>query len=445
MDRKQAATVLLKAMNDDGLIRGVTIDNLLDRDVDNEIIEACRVLNFSICANGSLYKNDHIGFLPALVEGLFAKRLEYKRKMIEAKQANEKEPSKELQNDISKYHNFQLATKIKLNSLYGAIANQYFRWFNNSMAEGITMTGQLTIRWIEKALNKYINKILKTENIDYVIAVDTDSNYINLSPLVKAAGVDESDIRKVIKFLDMVCQTKLSGVVAQAINELDDYLNVFDNKIKMERDIIANKGIWTAKKRYILNVWDSEGVEYSEPKLKMMGIEAIRSSTPEICRNKIKEALTIIMNKDEDALIEFISNFKREFIKLPMEEVAFPRSVNDLEKFVDNVTMYKIRTPIHARAAIVYNKLLSERGLTQKYRRIYNRDKLKFCYLKTPNPIRSDVIGVVDTLPKEFDLLPYIDYDQQFEKAFLSPIQTIVGHIGWKTERTATLEAFFGQ
>jgi DNA polymerase elongation subunit (family B) len=213
--------------------------------------------------------------------------------------------------------------------------------------------------------------------------------------------------------------------------------------MKMKREAIADKGIWTAKKRYILNVWNNEGVQYSEPKLKMMGIEAVRSSTPMACRTNIKKALNIIMNEDEDAIISFIEKFRKEFSAMPFEEVAFPRGCNNLEKYYDRDSIYKDRTPIHVRGALLYNNVIKKNNLASRYPLIQDGDKIKFCYLKTPNPIRENIIACQSSLPKQLDLDKFIDYDLQYEKSFVEPIKTILDVIGWRVEKTSSLESFW--
>jgi DNA polymerase elongation subunit (family B) len=353
---------------------------------------------------------------------------------------------RQLEKDISKYKNLQLAKKVQLNSAYGALGNQYFRFFDVRMAESITLSGQLSIRWIEVRVNEYLNKLLKTEGVDYVIASDTDSLYIRFDELVQqvfTSGTD--DAVKIINFLDRVATEKIEPFIDKSYQELADLMNAYDQKMLMKREVIADKGIWTAKKRYILNVYDSEGVRYAEPKLKMMGIETVKSSTPMSCREALKKALKIIMNKDEGAVQKYIAGFKEEFRTLPFEDVAFPRGVTDLTKYQSYGNDLEIgkSTPIHVRGSLVYNHLLKQHGLEKRYERIKDGEKTKFCYLQMPNPIRQNVLSIISTLPKEFALEGYIDYDTQFSKAFLEPLNAILQVIGWSSEKKATLEDFF--
>ena len=347
--------------------------------------------------------------------------------------------------DITKYNNFQMAKKIALNSAYGAVGNQYFRYYKIENAEAITLSGQVSIRWIENRINTYLNKLLSTEDIDYVVASDTDSVYINFGPLVDKFFSNKIDDKaKVVTILDKVCQDKLEPFISKSYEELADYVNAYDQKMEMKRENIADRGIWTAKKRYILNVWDSEGVRYEDPKLKIMGIEAVKSSTPAPCRTMIKDALKLMMSGTEDEVIDFIDESRSSFKKLPPEDVAFPRTVNNVDKYKANSTIYTKGTPIHARGALLFNHYIKEKKLDNKYSLINNGEKIKFCYLKKANPIRENVISFISDFPRELGLDKYIDYELQFQKAFLEPVKVILDAIGWNVEKTVNLELFFG-
>jgi len=378
------------------------------------------------------------------MEKMYNDRVIFKKKMLVAKQQYEKTKTKELEKEIARCNNIQMAKKISLNSAYGAIGNQYFRYYKLANAEAITMSGQVSIRWIECKMNSYLNKILKTNDVDYVIASDTDSIYLNMGPFVETVYKGrEKTTEEIVGFLDKVCKMEFEKYIESSYQELADYVNAYDQKMQMKRENIADRGIWTAKKRYILNVWDSEGVRYDEPKLKIMGLEAVKSSTPAPCRQKIKDALKIVMTKTEDELISFIDNFRKTFNQLPPEEISFPRSINDVNKHKSSSTLYSKGTPIHARGAILYNHLIKEKKLDKKYAKIQNGEKIKFCYLKLPNPIHENVISYIQEFPKEFGLDKYIDYDLQFSKAFLEPMKVILDAINWKVEKTVNLESFF--
>jgi len=368
------------------------------------------------------------------------------------------ELKRQTENDISKYHNFQLVRKIQLNSAYGAIGNQYFRYYSTELAEAITLSGQLSIQWIGQELNKYINKTVKTENIDYVIASDTDSVYLCLNNLVEKVfpniGLfDGSSVttntKTIVDFLDKAANELFLPFIDKKFKELADITNAYENKMQMGREVIADKGIWTAKKRYMLNVWDSEGVRYTEPKLKIKGIETTRSSTPEFVRKHLKTAINITLNGTEQEMVNFIEKCRDEFYSLPPEQMAFPRSVNGMTKYADKDTIYRKSTPIAVKGALIYNHHLKQMKLEKKYKKIIEGDKIKYLHLKKPNPFggingEDQVISFPNTLPKEFELDKYIDSKNQFEKSFIDPLTTILDTIGWSTEKKNTLENLFG-
>jgi DNA polymerase elongation subunit (family B) len=417
----------------------VSVDNILKKQVDLENLG-----NTCVAANGCLYDKTKRGIFPELVEKIFTDRQVYKKRMLKAKQEYEKTPTKDLEREISKCNNIQMARKIQINSLYGAIGNNWFRYYKLENAEAITLSGQVAIRWIENKLNQYMNMVLKTKEVDFVIASDTDSIYLNMGALVQKVfeGKDKTT-EKVVNFLDTITKTQLEPFINSSYQELADYMNAYDQKMHMKRENIADRGIWTAKKRYIMNVWDSEGVRYSEPKLKMMGIEAIKSSTPAPCRKMIKDCLKIMMNGTEKDVVNYVEKCRDEFKNLSIEEIAFPRSVSNIRKFYSSSMIYEKGTPIHARGALLYNHYLKKMKVDHKYSSIKNGEKIKYCYLKIPNIIGENVISFIQYLPKEFQLDKYIDHDLQFEKAFLQPLKTILNAINWNFEKTASLESFF--
>jgi DNA polymerase elongation subunit (family B) len=384
------------------------------------------------------------------MEEMYESRKKFKKLMLKSQQdyENESDPvkKKEIGKLVARYDNLQLAKKVSLNSAYGAMGSQYFRFYDLRIALAVTMAGQLSIRWIENKINSYMNKLLKTEGKDYVIASDTDSIYLRLGELVeKVYGSNENiSTEKIIEFMDKVCESKIQPFIDESYQELATYVNAYSQKMQMKREGLSDKGFWTAKKRYVLNVYNNEGVVYATPKIKVMGLEVVKSSTPQIIREKMKEAISLILNTDEETVQNYIAEFRKEFKKLPVEEISFPRGVNGIKDYSDSSNLYKKGTPIHVRGAILYNYLLKQKDLTKKYPLIQEGEKLKFTYLKVPNSIKEDVISFPVRLPKEFELQQYIDYEMQFDKTFVEPIKTILESIGWSVEKRNTLESFFG-
>ena len=417
----------------------VNVDKILKEEIAFEMYK-----DNAICANGAMYRKDVKGFLPELMEKMYGDRVIFKKKMLAAKQQYEKTPTVALEKEISRCNNIQMAKKISLNSAYGAIGNQYFRYYKLANAEAITLSGQVSIRWIEMRMNGYLNKLLQTEGIDYVIASDTDSIYLNLGPLVTKFFSNISDDKtKIVGILDKICEDKLEPFIEQSYQNLADYVSAYEQKMFMKRENIADRGIWTAKKRYILNVWDSEGVRYEDPKLKIMGLEAVKSSTPAPCRKMIKDALKIILNGTEDEVIEFIENCRKDFKSLPPEEIAFPRTASDVKKYASSSDIYTKGTPIHIRGSLLFNYYVKQNKLDNKYSLINNGEKIKFLYMKKPNPIHENVLSFIQEFPHELNLTKYVDHELQFDKSFLEPLKSILDAIGWSVEKKVSLDSFF--
>jgi DNA polymerase elongation subunit (family B) len=418
----------------------VNVDKILNQSLNFELYK-----DYAVCANGAMFRKDVRGFLPELMEKIYNERVIFKKKMLAAEQEYEKTKNKELIKEIARCNNnIQMARKIQLNSAYGAIGNQYFRYYKLANAEAITLSGQVSIQWIMNKVNSYLNKILKSGDTDYVIASDTDSLYINMGPLVENVFEGrEKTTQGIVSFLDKVCQVEFEKYIENSYQELADYVNAYEQKMYMKRECVAERGIWTAKKRYILSVWDSEGVRYKEPKLKIKGIEAIKSSTPAPCRKLLKESFNIMMSGTEDDMINFIDSCREKFKKLSPEEIAFPRSASDVQKYSSSSGIYIKGTPIHVRGALLFNHYIKQNKLTNKYSLIQNGEKIKFVYLKKPNIIHENVITFIQDFPKELNLDKYIDYELQFEKAFLEPLKIILDAIGWSVEKTVNLDLFF--
>ena len=420
------------------------VDGLVDKVLEGKVTNKTA---HCMTPNGAFFRKDKRGFLPEIMESMYNDRVKYKKLMLQAQQEYEDTKKPSLLKDISRYNNIQMAKKISLNSAYGAIGNNWFRYYDLLVATAITTSGQLSIRWIENALNIYLNKILNTKEIDYVIASDTDSVYITFEKLVDNVFDEGTETKKIVNFLDTIANEKLEPFINKSYTALAKEMNAYDQKMVMAREVIADKGIWTAKKRYILNVHDSEGVRYKEPKLKIMGIEAVKSSTPAPCRDKIKDALKIIINGNEKGLNNFIQEFREEFMTLSPEEIAFPRSCNGVQKFTGESSLYKSGAPMHVKGAILYNYLLKKNKLDNKYPFIQEGDKIKFINMRQPNIYQSTAFSFIAGFPKELDIVDKIDYDVQFTKSFVEPLKFITTKISWLIDDSygtqGSLEDFF--
>jgi DNA polymerase elongation subunit (family B) len=421
---------------------GVNVEKLLTKQIDTSVLNGV-----TLTPNGQFFLTDKQGFLPRMMEELYEDRKKFKKLMLKYKQEyeNENDPVKkrEIGKMVARYDNLQLAKKLSLNSAYGVLGSQYFRFYDIRLALGVTLAGQLSIRWIEGKLNDFMNKLLKTEK-DYVIASDTDSIYLRLGELVDSVYKDKSDTNAIIAFMDKVCEQKIQPYIDKSYQELATYVHAYQQKMQMKREALADKGIWTAKKRYILNVYNNEGVAYQEPKMKVMGLEMVKSSTPAAVRTKMYELIKLVVNTDETTVQQFIMNFREEFKTLPPEDISFPRGCNGLKDYADSAQIYKKGTPIHVKGALLYNKMLNDLKLSKQYPVIKEGEKLKFTYLKSPNPIKDSVISYPARLPREFGLHAYVDYDMQFNKTFVDPIRSILDTINWQVEKQNSLESFFG-
>jgi DNA polymerase elongation subunit (family B) len=351
---------------------------------------------------------------------------------------------KQAEYKVSEYKNLQLALKVQLNSAYGALGSPYFRFYDLRQAEAITLSGQASITFIAHRLNLYLNKLLKTENEDYLAASDTDSTYLNMGPLVEKISKGKNlSTKQKVDFLDKLAQEKIEPYIEKCFEEFSDYMNSFQRTIRMKREAIAEKGLWTGKKRYILSVHNSEGVSFKEPKIKITGIESVRSSTPDVVRKKIEECIAIIMKGDQDKLHKFIENFEKDFEKMTIEDIGRPVGANNLLKYSDSRSVYRKGTPQQVKGALIYNHLIEKMELDKKYPLINEGEKIKTIYLREPNKCGTNCISFIDNLPKEFELENKIDYETQFEKTFLKPMKTILEAIGWTHEKVSTLEDLF--
>jgi len=417
-----------------------TVEKLLNQEVDTSYAQR---RSLSLTANGWCYRKDIKGFMPELMEKMYIDRSKFKKQMLKIEQEYQNDKSKvHLLKEISRLNNLQMAMKIALNSAYGAMGNQYFRYFDLRMAEGITTSGQLSIRWMANKLNAFMNKTLKTEGKDFVIAIDTDSIYLSLEQLVESTCAGKTDDQK-IKFMDKICEDVFQPFIDKGYQELAEYMNAYSQKMQMKREVLADKGIWTAKKRYILNVHNSEGVQYAKPKIKVMGLEMVKSSTPAVIRNKLRDSIEVILKGDQKVLQEYIIEFRKEFNNLPVEDIAFPRGVNGMKQYAGS-PIYTKGTPIHVRGSLLFNHYIKRQGLEKKHQLIRDGDKIRFVYVKKPNPFNEDVVAFSQELPKEFGLHQFIDYDKQFEKTFLDALDSVIEPLGWSVEEKSSLEDFFG-
>jgi DNA polymerase elongation subunit (family B) len=426
-------------------------EQLLEKNVNNKMFDQLKVQKYAITANGACFTKEKKGVLPTLAQYYYDQRVQIKRQMILEKQRlskleenNDFSQHQQINNLIASLNNQQMAYKILINSLYGACGSPYFRYFDTRIAEGITLTGQLTIRSIANALNGYFQKIMG-DTRDRVVLVDTDSVVLTLEDIVQKAFQKKTpSTEKIIDFLDAISNQTIQPLLKKEFDLLSSFMNAYEQKMQMKRENLIDVMISRGKKSYAMSVYNSEGVQYKEPKLKIMGLQMIKTSTPAVMRDKLKEGLVVILRQTEQQGQEFVKLVEEQIKTYQVEEISFPRTATNVQKFADSTKIYKKGTPIHIRGALLYNHYLKQMNLIHKYRLIDNQMKIKFVYLKTPNPINENCIGYIDQLPNEFGLHSFIDYRMMFEKAFLEPMKDLMEVIGWQVYPVPSLLAFCG-
>jgi DNA polymerase elongation subunit (family B) len=408
-------------------------------------IDEAKKNNYAIAGSGSKFLREKQGFLPFLMQHYYDGRKKNKMLMLEFKQKSADDPSNtEFKRKQIQYNNIQMAMKIILNSAYGALSNQWFLFYNDDLAEAVTLSGQVVIQWAARNLNDFLNNLLKTNGRDYVVASDTDSLYLHLEEIVKMFLKQKPDAstEDIVNMLDSFCEKKIQPEIKRIYNELCDMMNGFEMKMRMKRESIAERGIWTGGKRYIMLVWDDEGVRYKKAKFKMVGIEAVRSSTPTVCRIAIQEAAEVLITLDEEKFIDYIEQFEKKFNNASYPDIARNSSVKDLQKYSSGDAK---SVPSHVAGALAYNAMIKQKGIDNIYPLIRDGDKVKFLQLKSPNPTFGKWIAFPNgELPKELGLDVYVDRQAHYKIGFLQPMTTLATAAGLRVERSYSLSDFFG-
>jgi DNA polymerase elongation subunit (family B) len=342
---------------------------------------------------------------------------------------------------VSASNAMQMALKILLNSGYGAISNEHFHYFKIAVAEAITTAGQTAVQWVARDLNEFMVKGFGDG--DYITYADTDSNYLNVQPIVDKfiKFKPEATTHEIVQMLDKYCESKLQPVINQSCNDLAEYLNAYEQKLNMKREAISETAIWAAKKRYAMMVWNSEGVQYNPAKMKVQGLEVVRSTTPSWSKVYLKEIYKVCLTGNEKNLHTLYKDIEMRYNQMPIEEIAVPTGVNHITKYTDS-NGYAIKgCQMHIRAAINHNRLIKELGLNS-IPPIQDAEKIKYFILKN-NHMNLDAIAFRNKLPEEFGVVEFIDKKTTFNKSFLEPAKTFVELIGWHLEKKATLNDLF--
>jgi len=419
------------------------LENYTSNSIGKEATTHAIVNNYTIAANGTMYDKSRQGFLPELMEYCMVGRKVAKKEMIKLEEEYQKTKDKTLLPRIAALNNKQMALKIGANACYGAVGQEGFHYYDYRMAEAITLTGQLSDLHLAMKLNEKMNKLMKTEYVDYIIYGDTDSVFLDCQSLVKKY-MNGKDIDEVVNFLDKFADEVCQSVINNSVNEIFTQMNAYDKVMGSKREAIASKMLFRGKKNYAMYVHNSEGIAYIPPKLKIQGIEIVRSSTPQWCRKKLKGLLQTMFEADEATVIKQFEEVETEYKTLSIQEIAFNSGVSEVEKYMDNGKLKDdARIPINSRAACLFN--IHTKNL-KKYQQLQNGDKIKFVYLKLPNTIKQNVIGFPSNidLPVELQLTKYVDYEKQFEKTIESPMKSLTDCAGWKLREESSLESFFG-
>lgn len=411
------------------LIRKVNIDedSILNMSVNTDWLKS---ENAGMASNGCLFDNSKQGVLSYLVSSVFEKRKRFKNLMKEEK--NKEDGSADL---IKKYDVFQYSFKILINSAYGVFSSPRFRYYDLDIAEAITVTGQTIIRLSDNTINLFLNRYLNTEDKDFVIFSDTDSCAIVLSDVVEQ-DTFEGDV---IDYLDVFYRDKIDPNIKEAFKKFALFNNFHQNSINFKREKIIEKLVITGKKRYFGIVNDVEGYRYKVPEMFAVGADIVRSTTPEVVKGPLTECMKIILNGTEEELQAYVKAYRKRYYEFPIEKIAIPKGVNALNKFSIRAG-WNNGTPMQVRASILYNQLLEKHSLQNSYETIKNSDKIKYTYLKLPNPLFENVIGFKTSFPKEFELDEYVDYKTMYEKSFLVPLVTILDAVSWSVEKKYMLD-----
>lgn len=394
---------------------------------------------YCIAGNGTVYRTDRTSFLNALMTSGFEERKAAKKKMLEAKQNNDEEAA-------NLWHTRQLALKVFLNSGYGAFGNQYFRAFDVRIAEAITLSGQLSSKWLFRDLIDYLNKICGSEK-DRIVAGDTDSVYITLEDLVDRFMPNETDENKIVEFLDAAAEKIIKDCIEPSYRRMQEATGCREQLMNMDREVIGSDAFWRAKKNYAIRILDDEGKRLEEPKYKIMGLEPAKSTYREDDRKKMEEAIHIILDRargaTNDDLLKLIDDYRDEYMDKPLHEVGKAIRVSKIDKWIDGEGV-KSGTPGHTKAAINYNNQIRKHGLTNRFPLIQEADNIFQIELKKPNPTPYETIAHLGVLPKELGLEKYVDYATMFNKYFFAAVESYADAVGWKAEDFADLTAFMG-
>jgi|TARA_B100000767_G_scaffold108159_1_gene103625 DNA polymerase elongation subunit (family B) len=368
----------------------------------------------------------------------------------------------------AKYTAYEQAVKLTLNSIYGAFGNKWFHFFNIDIAESITKQGKDAILYSEAILNKYVNEFWHKDTAVHdkfnikvkgkiekpaVIYIDTDSCYVQFQDLYESIiWPDEDKALPIDEFILAFYAFRLKDYITATMAKYASIRNT-DNFLFFELESLAYNGIWMSKKKYIQNIaWDDK-LETTDrhptlKKVKTIGFDTIQSSTPKFAREKLVEALRILFScksspgpSELEQLVQFMKTSKKEFQLANIDDISFNRRTNNIDKYiVDDQIEFQVglKCPANVKAAGYYNYLLNNNSkYKNKYKVIGNGEKLKIYNCKTP------ISEVYAYMPNEhpYEIAPQVDYDTQFEKCMIDPLNRVLVATGLQTLDTNLIYA----
>lgn len=332
----------------------------------------------------------------------------------------------------------QHAVKILLNSLYGALGTNHFRLYNVKCAEAITKTGQTITAEAFSLFNDYLDKVTGIPK-DRIGFSDTDSAAVDMTDLVYKFHKRDDPFEDKLNTITKLCDKHFAKMLDDRFIQFAGHLNSMKNRIVMKREKIAS-AILVAKKNYVVNVYDNEGVRYATPKLSVTGLESVKASTPKFFRKKLEEGYKLCFDDDEEKIHKFVLSVHEELYNLHIDDLAGNTTVNNITLFQDGLGGYRTGTPGHVRAAIAYNNLVSA---SDQYQKINNGDKVKIIQLKEPNPVKSKSICWIDKFPDDLIDPKYIDREKDYQKFFIKPFTRVLDVLSWHTEYQPNLDDLF--
>lgn len=425
----------IKKTQDKYIVKINDVEDVLSRERLTLFIQSEKLM---VSSNGVLYRSDKLGIIPEILDNWFNERIKFKDLMKKYVNEHNEELS-------SYYDRRQHVQKILLNSIYGVLGLPIFRFYDIDNAEAVTLTGQDVIKTTSKMLNIEFNKKTGIEK-DHCIYIDTDSVYFSSQDLIK-----DKDPKQFTITLARELEEKTNNFYDVMANRMFFCNN---HRFHIKGESISETALWIAKKRYaMLKIYDLEKNIDIDRKLKVTGLDVVRSSFPAAFQKIMSNILiSILKQENKDVIDNMILSFRGEMDSLPFKDVAKNTSVQKIKEY-DNkkekgFKNFEKGCPAHVKASISYNRWLRINKLDNIYEPIRNGDKIKWAYLKN-NPLGvptmalkgfNDPQDLIDFVSK------YVNYDALFESELKKKVQAFYDALSWgmiPTEVNQTVNKFF--